>query len=366
MSLIQDVTDYEAWLATQCNVVQSGLDKKHKRMRGSSLRFFRATCFRFARQITTIAPDLADAPKVISVGDAHIENFGTWRDKEGRLVWGVNDFDEAARLPYTYDLVRLSTSARLVSGLSTSPMARAEAILEGYQIGLANPAPCFVNEGAAWMVKAVATATVNMEPVSKAIAKLEDAKPPNEVKRLLRDSLPDGAKINEFGSWEKGGGSLGRPRYVAVATWQHGPAVREAKALVPSAWTWAAGKQSRKHLFKRLAEGCYRSPDPFLDVEHDFIVRRVANDATKIELSSETIGSFEAELFCAMGRDLAAVHLGEGNLAAEIAADILGRGAGWLDRAAASAATVVEEDYATWLSWSSVLPSVPPNRNPKN
>ena len=35
---------------------------------------------------------------------------GTWRDTEGRLIWGVNDFDEVARMPYAVDLVRLVTS----------------------------------------------------------------------------------------------------------------------------------------------------------------------------------------------------------------------------------------------------------------
>ena len=29
-----------------------------------------------------------DAPQVLSVGDLHLENFGTWRDADGRLVWG--------------------------------------------------------------------------------------------------------------------------------------------------------------------------------------------------------------------------------------------------------------------------------------
>ena len=50
---------------------------------------------------------------VLSVGDLHLENFGTWRDADGRLVWGVNDFDEAAVMPYVLDLVRLVTSIQL-------------------------------------------------------------------------------------------------------------------------------------------------------------------------------------------------------------------------------------------------------------
>jgi hypothetical protein len=55
-----------------------------------------------------IVPELADAPKVLAVGDIHLENFGTWRDADGRLVWGVNDYDEAADMPYTLDLLRLT------------------------------------------------------------------------------------------------------------------------------------------------------------------------------------------------------------------------------------------------------------------
>ena len=50
---------------------------------------------------------------MLAVGDLHVENFGTWRDAEGRLIWGVNDFDEVVTLPYTQDLVRLATSALL-------------------------------------------------------------------------------------------------------------------------------------------------------------------------------------------------------------------------------------------------------------
>ena len=53
---------------------------------------------------------------MLAVGDMHVENFGTWRDAEGRLVWGVNDFDEAAKMPYTIDLVRLAASAMLAGG----------------------------------------------------------------------------------------------------------------------------------------------------------------------------------------------------------------------------------------------------------
>lgn len=348
MDIFKETAEYERWLRTQCNVVERGLRQKHKRMAFSSLLFFRATCYRFAYHLPIGQPELAKAPRVFSVGDVHIENFGTWRDKEGRLVWGINDFDEAANLPYTFDLVRLATSVHLAADLSASAAACTTAILEGYREGLEAPAPCFVHEGNAWMVKAVAEASAETKPISHDLAELEDADPKREIRHLLSDRLPKGAIITRFGKWQKGGGSLGRPRFVAEATWQCGPAVREAKALVPSAWDWASGKRTGKHLFKKLAEGRYRSPDPFLDVADGYVVRRIANDATKIELSKATSGAFAPELFHAMGRDLAAIHLGGKDLKETISADFQKRGEAWLKDAAQTEAKQVEQDFKAW------------------
>src|SRR3954467_9117471 len=113
MSFRRDNRAYEAWLATQCDVVKKDIAYKHKRMKKSPFIFLRATYFRWARKIGDWCPQLMDAPQLLSIGDLHLENFGTWRDADGRLVWGVNDFDEAAVMPYAFDLVRLATSIRL-------------------------------------------------------------------------------------------------------------------------------------------------------------------------------------------------------------------------------------------------------------
>jgi hypothetical protein len=42
--------------------------------------------------------------------------------------------------------------------------------------------------------------------------------------------------VLRFATRTKGSGSLGRPRYLAIALWQGGHLAREAKAVVPSAW----------------------------------------------------------------------------------------------------------------------------------
>ncbi len=151
MSFRDDNDAYEAWLAKQCNVVNKDIDYKHRRMRKSPFIFLRATYFRWAKKIGDWCPELMDAPQVLSIGDLHLENFGTWRDADGRLVWGVNDFDEAAVMPYLLDLVRLATSARLAPHPAVDPKDSANALLKGYREGLDDPQPALLFEGQTWL-----------------------------------------------------------------------------------------------------------------------------------------------------------------------------------------------------------------------
>jgi uncharacterized protein (DUF2252 family) len=117
MGIVAANRTYEAWLTKQLRggMVSGDLDRKHAKMSESPFSFLRATYWRWAEKILEVCPDLAGAPPVLAVGDIHLENFGTWRDQEGRVVWGVNDYDEAAEMPYLLDVVRLATSAVLGS-----------------------------------------------------------------------------------------------------------------------------------------------------------------------------------------------------------------------------------------------------------
>lgn len=47
-------------------------------------------------------------------GDLHAENFGTYMNASGVLVFNVNDFDEAYVGPYTWDLKRFAASVALL------------------------------------------------------------------------------------------------------------------------------------------------------------------------------------------------------------------------------------------------------------
>ena len=47
-------------------------------------------------------------------GDLHAENYGTYMDSAGVLVFDVNDFDEAYLGHYTWDLQRMAASLALL------------------------------------------------------------------------------------------------------------------------------------------------------------------------------------------------------------------------------------------------------------
>jgi hypothetical protein len=348
MSFRKDNDAFEAWLAKQCDVVAKDVDTKHRRMKKSAFIFLRATYFRWAKQIGKWCPELMNAPQALSVGDLHLENFGTWRDADGRLVWGVNDFDEAAVMPYPLDLVRLAASIRLASGGSISNQAAAAALFKGYREGLAQPQPALLDEGETWLRPYAVGTDDKSKKFWKEVALYPKADPPRKIADALIASLPKDAENVRFCSRVKGGGSLGRPRYVAVAFWRGGQVLREAKALVPSAWTWAYDGKSRASNFLELANGQYRAPDPFLEVRDRFILRRIAPDSRKIELGDGAGWSLKASLFEAMGFDLASIHAAGSPGAATLRADLKKRPRDWLNTAAKTAVAAVRRDFEEW------------------
>src|SRR5262245_33803329 len=90
---------YESWLGDQIQLVPEDLARKHELMRSAPFPFLRATYYRWAQLWPQVKKPVRTAKEVLAVGDLHVENFGTWRDAEGRLVWGISDFDEASPLP---------------------------------------------------------------------------------------------------------------------------------------------------------------------------------------------------------------------------------------------------------------------------
>jgi uncharacterized protein DUF2252 len=359
MSFRKDNDSFEAWLAKQCDVVAEDVEYKHHRMKKSAFIFLRATYFRWAKKIGNWCPDLMDAPQVLSVGDLHLENFGTWRDADGRLVWGVNDFDEAAVMPYPLDLVRLAASIRLAPDLGAGNQTAAQTLLDGYKAGLHRPQPALLYEGETWLRPYAERADGRPEKFWKEVDDYLKADPPDPpvpvaVANALLASLPEGVEGEPcLRAIRKGGGSLGRPRYAAIAYWRGGRVLREAKALVPSAWTWANGPEAQGSnflgsSFLELANGKYRAPDPFLHVSDKFIFRRIAADSRKIELGDDAGAELQLKLLWAMAFDLASIHAAGSPGADVLLGDLKKRPGGWLNDAAKTAAAAVKRDYETW------------------
>jgi Uncharacterized protein conserved in bacteria (DUF2252) len=136
MDIRQSTREYEKWMRICVPLVEGDLRDKHAKMKEDPFQFFRGSYYRWAQLWPELCPDLLNAPIVLSVGDLHVDSFGTWRDFEGRLCWGVDDFDEAWPLPYTNDLVRLAASvkiARKLGLLELRSRRTCEIILEAYQ-----------------------------------------------------------------------------------------------------------------------------------------------------------------------------------------------------------------------------------------
>lgn len=86
------------------------IDLRRERMSTSPFTFYRGSAL-------LMAHDLSKQPitghQLIICGDAHLNNFGLYASPERRLVFDLNDFDEAAPGPWEWDLKRLVTSVIL-------------------------------------------------------------------------------------------------------------------------------------------------------------------------------------------------------------------------------------------------------------
>jgi hypothetical protein len=346
MSFVEQNTAYENWMRTVCDVVEQDLERKHDRMSKNPFKFLRATFFRWAHAVEETAPEILRLPAPLAVGDVHVENFGTWRDAEMRLAWGVNDHDEAAEIPYASDILRLAVSVRLADfGIGNRDAA--QAIFEGYCEGLRDPGPTLLDQKEMWMRDYVAVTDEQRNEFWDEIDGYPDASPASDARSALLSSLPEGTAFERFARASKGGGSLGRPRFVAVARWRGGRIAREAKALLPSGWDWAVGSVGKSRLSDAV-NGTTSAPDPFLHIDRRFIVRRIAADTRKVERNSEFDRKLDAKLLRAMGSEIGSVHAATSRRKQAILDDLERRDPGWLYETAKATASAVEADFAEW------------------
>lgn len=292
---------------------------------------------------------------LLAVGDLHLENFGTWRDAEGRLIWGINDFDEAHTFPVTMDLIRLATSIQLAIDEGYLKMDRREAcasLLSGYTANLGKPEgrPVILEGDAAWLLPA---AHLHWSETArywrKEFASLPVAKGLDELRPLLAGLMPEGVVVEEFLDRSLAGkGSLGRPRAVALATWRGGPVAREGKRALPSAAQWhgAHGDDGGDATlnYRMILAAAYRSPDPCLVLTPDWVIRRLSPESHKINVSQIKDNVRAEALVNWMGWEVANIHRGQAGRH-DIEDALAELQAGWLHDSAETMAETLREDW---------------------
>ncbi len=122
--------DHETRISRRDEEAQTKFDK----LAGSLFSFFRGTALLFYRDM---AGQDGWMPTVLNLGDVHPANFGVMPNADNVPIFGVNDFDESAYAPFTWDLKRGAVgfliAANEVGGLDKGDCRKiARAFVTGY------------------------------------------------------------------------------------------------------------------------------------------------------------------------------------------------------------------------------------------
>jgi uncharacterized protein (DUF2252 family) len=354
MDILTATKDFEKWVGHRTDVVKSQLSDKHKQMAANPVQFLRGTFYRWTQLFPEICPELRKAPAVLSVGDLHIASFGTWRDGFGRLIWGIDDFDEAYPLPYVNDLVRLAVSAMLDASEGEIRVGLGnvvDVILDGYRTCLREGGlPFVLEEKHKWLRKIA----LDCLDIPADFWKKMDALPaaranvPADARKAIAALLPAPQLPYRVVRRIAGVGSLGHHRYVAISEWRGGHIALEAKAAIPSACLWARPAASSRIYYQLAMEQAIRCPDPFVRLSGKWLVRQLAPDSSPIDIETMSGQKDQDKLLHAMAWEAANVHLGTKRAATRITADLNSRPGKWLRTAVNDMATATIGDWKKW------------------
>ncbi|MGB0101797.1 MAG: DUF2252 domain-containing protein [Nocardioides sp.] len=96
---------------------------KYRTMASDPHAFYRGTACLYYADVTADDDPFCDdrSGRIWIHGDLHVENFGTYLNSDGRLVFDINDFDEAYLGRFTWDLQRFAASLALVGWQKALP-----------------------------------------------------------------------------------------------------------------------------------------------------------------------------------------------------------------------------------------------------
>lgn len=354
MNILQSTIQYESWLGARALIIQEDLRHKYEIMMENPFIFLRGSFYRWAERLPLKCPDVVQAPRIMGVGDLHIDNFGTWRDSEGRLVWGINDFDEACVTTCVNDLVRLATSAALAieqNHLAVKLKDACQAISVGYVDAMAKGGEPFILAERHDKLRSMALCDLR-EPTRywRKLCELPvvTSVPPLPM-RILSESFPSPDITSQVHHRVAGVGSLGRPRYTAIAEWRGGWIAREAKSLVESACNfWEKSSTPTPSLYSTILKSAVRSQDPCFQIVSGWIIRRLAPDCSRIDISSLPKDRDELHLLYCMGWETANIHLGDRKNASLAYEYVRHLPIAWT---LTTVETMVEDTLRDWKQW---------------
>ena len=107
---------------------------KYRKMAADPFAFFRGTACLFYADVTRMRESFVDdrTSRIWIHGDLHAENFGTYLNSDGRMVFDVNDFDEAYVGRFTWDLRRFAASLALMGWHKALPEATVRDLVARY------------------------------------------------------------------------------------------------------------------------------------------------------------------------------------------------------------------------------------------
>ncbi|MDQ4020978.1 MAG: DUF2252 domain-containing protein [Actinomycetota bacterium] len=121
---------------------------KFRKMAADPFSFYRGSACLFYADVVALDDPWADerTSRVWIQGDLHAENFGTYMDGNGVLIFDVNDFDEAYLGHFTWDLQRMVASVALLGWRKALSDSDIDALVETYVRAYTDQVRWFVDE----------------------------------------------------------------------------------------------------------------------------------------------------------------------------------------------------------------------------
>lgn len=203
------------------------LTLKYQTMRQNAFAFLRGTCHLFYADLPAHS-SINAAPPVWICGDLHLENFGSYKGNDRLAYFDLNDFDEAALAPCTWDLARFLTSILVAARSLELDEADAQALCQNFLVAYTRA----LAKGQVGMV--------NRETATGLVKELLDSLKQRKRKDFLAKRTKKIGKTRQL---------LTNARVLAIAPTQRD----NIEALLA---TWAV--KQKKPKFFRLLDAAYR------------------------------------------------------------------------------------------------------------